>query len=736
MKRIIVGILLGCFFVGSIATAAEPAFNFTSYESLSAEKTRLFQEQMALDGDQVEFAYERGEWWTEMMAVAYLETIKAIESEDFEGVRFWSKFREFKPSTRMVVPETEAAVVLDDFVNNRATAEEVVSAYEADVLAVYDLNMRNSLNKVGAAYDNQFYSILAYEAALSEGYFSILSHRYVEKFGEDDVSPLFEDLKAKILNAEYDAANSLVDSIQQKLQGFQAADLSEKQKLQRASQFTSFLALIPIEYDRGVSGTKVVVPFEVQEAVTFVEGAIFAFSELESTLLEINSELTNETRKLLEDIVNDLSNANLGKVVVDEDVIIEKVKELNSKVKMYWPAEWLEERGVDLNMVYSLFTQVEAAVENGDYEQAEMSRLTAYALYDAGLEIRLMAINQPLAIQIENKFWAGESGEPGLSVLLKEKAELNEVKMAIAGLKKMIKEAQNYLGQDQNPLTVIINSAVIVFREGLEAFLIIFALIGGISFRGGDTVGYKRPLIIGVLLGLFASILTWLLMQGIIYQFISLGEKLEAIISLIAIVVLFLITNWFFHDIYWNKWNVSLQRKKFSMLKQVREGELEKGAKYAGFLLLGLTSVYREGFETVLFLQVLVLDSGIVTVLEGLALGTFFLVIVGYITFMMQRGLPYLKMLILTGFLIVMILLIMVGKTVHTMQVVGWISLTPIEGLVLPYWSGLWLGLYSTWQGVFAQVMSVIFVGGSYLIAERLNHKKKGTKTIREKLFG
>ena len=44
-------------------------------------------------------------------------------------------------------------------------------------------------------------------------------------------------------------------------------------------------------------------------------------------------------------------------------------------------------------------------------------------------------------------------------------------------------------------------------------------------------------------------------------------------------------------------------------------------AQVLGLAMLGLTSVYREGFETVLFLQSLELSAGTVTVLEGAGLG-------------------------------------------------------------------------------------------------------------------
>ena len=70
----------------------------------------------------------------------------------------------------------------------------------------------------------------------------------------------------------------------------------------------------------------------------------------------------------------------------------------------------------------------------------------------------------------------------------------------------------------------------------------------------------------------------------------------------------------------------------------------------------------------------------------------------------------------------------MVGTTVQTMQKVGWIGVTPIEGLELPYWAGLWLGLFPTWQGVIAQAAAVTFVVGSYVAAEGLQRRRRAAR--------
>jgi high-affinity iron transporter len=120
----------------------------------------------------------------------------------------------------------------------------------------------------------------------------------------------------------------------------------------------------------------------------------------------------------------------------------------------------------------------------------------------------------------------------------------------------------------------------------------------------------------------------------------------------------------------------------------------------------------------VLFLQSLVLDAGIGIVLQGVALGLIGVAIVGVITFALQVRLPYKKMLAVTGVMIGVVLLTMVGNTVRVMQSVGWLPITPIAGLHIPYWMGQWFGLFATWQRIGLQIVAGAFVIGSYFLAE------------------
>jgi high-affinity iron transporter len=261
--------------------------------------------------------------------------------------------------------------------------------------------------------------------------------------------------------------------------------------------------------------------------------------------------------------------------------------------------------------------------------------------------------------------------------------------------------------------TVVFNAAMIVFREGLEAVLIFAAVTA--SFVGANA-RRKRPVVLGAAASFAATVLTWFVVRALLDAASPLGPRLEAITGFVAIVVLLLVLNWFVHKVYWTGWIAKHHRQRRKVL-----GKVGLSATF-GLVALGFTSVYREGFEVVLFLQNLQLKAGSGVVLEGVALGLAATAAVGVATFVLQRKLPYRKMLIATGVLIGVVLVVMIGGTALSFQDLGWLPRhqTPFT---LPVWMGSWFEMYSTWETLGAQVLAALFVIGSYYAAERIRVK-------------
>lgn len=258
---------------------------------------------------------------------------------------------------------------------------------------------------------------------------------------------------------------------------------------------------------------------------------------------------------------------------------------------------------------------------------------------------------------------------------------------------------------------VVLDSALLVFREGLETILVLAAVTA--SMVGAAQV-YRKPIALGAATGFLASVATWFLAAWVLGQLGGGGLAVQAATGLLAVIVLLVVMNWFFHKVYWTGWIQNRNRHKREILSRSVDG---RRAAMWGLILLGLTSVYREGFEVVLFLQNLRLTYGAGTVLEGVALGLTLTGAVGVITFLAHKHMPYKRMLVLTGVMLGVVLIVMVGESVQEMQLAGWLPETTVA-LSIPGWVGLWFAVFPTVEGLVAQVLAAALVLGSYFGAE------------------
>lgn len=267
-------------------------------------------------------------------------------------------------------------------------------------------------------------------------------------------------------------------------------------------------------------------------------------------------------------------------------------------------------------------------------------------------------------------------------------------------------------GVQMSRSTAVLNSGILVFREGLETILVLSAITA--SLRGANE-GYRRPITIGGTAGFAAAVGTWFLFSWLLSLFGSSSYSLQAATGIPAIIVLLLVMNWFFHRVYWTGWIKLHNQRRKSLMSDDPAAHARR--VLLGLGILGFTSIYREGFEVVLFLQNLRLTFGTSVVLEGVVLGLLFTSAVGVMTFKLHSKLPYKRMLIITGVMLLVVLLVMVGEEINEMQLAGWIGTTSI-GFSLPGWLGQWFSIFPNVETVVAQVLAIAIVVGSYLGAQ------------------
>jgi len=142
----------------------------------------------------------------------------------------------------------------------------------------------------------------------------------------------------------------------------------------------------------------------------------------------------------------------------------------------------------------------------------------------------------------------------------------------------------------------IADTGVLVLREGLECILVLSAITASIM---GAHQNYQHPIVLGAGIGFAACIVTWFLVVGILNDLSTNLPALDvqAATGLLAVIVLVVIMNWFFHKIYWTGWISLHNRRKRALLSQAAEATTAPSRLLSGLILLGFTSVYREGLR-------------------------------------------------------------------------------------------------------------------------------------------
>jgi high-affinity iron transporter len=677
----------------------------------------------AAASEEAGLAAARGRVIAALRRGALAVAVAAARHGDGAETRAWLQIREFRQTTRFTRPGVDATAAVQELGAGEISPHEAALQIEKDLLDAFQARLFTNLDEAVQAAERGFAGRFAETAAIVHGYWLAIAPEYAEQRGATAARATgrdFAGLAAAGAAAERDGFEAARKRVEAELEGFTAAPLTPDEQVNRASQLIRFLDLVPKEYDKGTSDGRVTIPFEVQEAVAFMDGVEAAFSDLEPVLLDRDRSAVERIKSAYAELREDVDDAQQNVSVAPQEALDEARDRAAEGFEAIAPEAWTEpSEEADYELVDISLDQLEAAAGAGRYQEAEQARLAAYGFFEFGPELKLRAFDPQLALEIEGLIWYGANGDAGLASLVARDAPVGDIRDTRLVLDERLADARALTGDGASAMTAITNSALIVFREGLEAILILAAITASMI---GPRAPLRRPIYRGALLALPASMVMFLLALLLLDSLSQYGEKLEAVVGVVAIGVLLLVMNWFFHRVYWTEW-IKGHRNRGKALTGAALAAGAGAATVAGLYTLGFTSVFREGFETVLFLQALQLSSGTGVVVAGVSLGLAITVVVGALTFALERKLPYKKMLIATGVLIALVLVVLVGNTARTMQGVGWLSIHPID-VDLPLWMGTWLGVYPTVETLAAQLLAFCFVVGSYFAAEWMRKRE------------
>jgi len=274
---------------------------------------------------------------------------------------------------------------------------------------------------------------------------------------------------------------------------------------------------------------------------------------------------------------------------------------------------------------------------------------------------------------------------------------------------------------DANIFGAILGAGAIILREGFEAILILTAAVAVLrkTGAGGESVR-------AVYAGAWAAFLfSAAVSVGAASYALSLPERtraaFEGIVGFVAVVVLFFVINWLFHHTYVVKWNAVVT---------ARAKAAAAGGSILGLFLLGFTVVGREGIETALFLQTIVVSRGVMGTMAGVAIGLGGLIVLASLVLRGVGGASAKTVFKWTTVILIVFAVAVIGGAAHEMQEVGWLSETHFwfrESQAL----GSYLGVYPSVETFVAQATLVALVIASYVAVRLRVHRASpvsGTK--------
>ena len=352
-----------------------------------------------------------------------------------------------------------------------------------------------------------------------------------------------------------------------------------------------------------------------------------------------------------------------------------------------------EPEGAEVAQVFeSVRRQLDSAMSlagSGQGEAASAAAFDAYMTFEQ-VERGIRARQPRLADALEAGFAALRTRAAGGAT----SAELGSIHTRLLG---DLENGERTIGGRLSPLNLFVQSFVLLLREGLEAILVVGALMAFLTKTGAGR--RRRDIHVGVGAAIGASLLTALLLETIFQVSRARQETLEGMVMLVAAAMLFYVSYWLLSKMEVAKWN-----------RFVR-GRVQEAVSSGSALALAsvaFLAVYREGFETVLFYKALFLAGAgsTVPVLLGMGCGAVALAVVYYAVNRWGVRIPLKPFFGFTSAFLYYMAFVFIGTGIAELQEGGVIGTT-----VLPWAPRLpALGIYPTAESLLAQAILLILL--------------------------
>lgn len=627
-------------------------------------------------GDGPAAARDRQLLWAALTGAARDRALAAIDAGDAAAATNWLTIRDYARASG----DTAAALAVQALARGEIAPPAARATVEAELLTVAASELRLALTR--AAEDAAAGHATQYAGDLGriEGLVGYLGANLADHLGPEGRAAL----AASLSRAATEPA--ALAGISARLAGYAPVTLAPEERLRRARILRRFTVLVWEEYANGVRGGEISQPMEYNEARMFRDRAAMVLGDLAPGIAD-----PAQAARLA-----DLFGRMKAEIDARGDGVEPLVTEALAVIDAAFGADVAQGGyAAAVDALPAALDELALMARAGDWDGAEAQRLEAYSWFDPDIEQRLVPRAPAMALRLEARFWEGTAARPGLEALVAAHDDGPALAAEIDGIKADLAAARARIETPPSAIGSALQSAGIIFREGLEAVLILAALIAALRAEGLAPARFRPSIAAGVALALAGSFALWAAARWLIEVSTVAREALEGGTALLAAAVLV----WLVLGLSAGGGHVATFRSRLAGV-----------ANPWSVGLLAFLVVFREGFESVLFYEALLTDAAPAPVLAGLAAGGAVALACGWAVLAAGRRLPLTLFFRATTVLLAVLAVMLAGAGVRGLQTAALIGATPVAWFPDRDWLQLWFGLYPVAEPLAAQAAVLVLL--------------------------
>lgn len=293
-------------------------------------------------------------------------------------------------------------------------------------------------------------------------------------------------------------------------------------------------------------------------------------------------------------------------------------------------------------------------------------------------------------------------------------ADVSDVQSRADRIESLFEEGLQKLNNPLSRVGAFLQSLVIIVREGLEAILILGAVL--LVLRRTSQSEHVRAVYAGAGLGILASLGIAAVLVTLLQHLPASQALIEGASMLLAVPVLFAVSHWLIAMAHIRNWNAHIQ----SWIRTASQS----GRSWA-LVSVAFLAVFREGAETVLFYQALSasVTGAVGAIVLGFVLGTALLIVAWALMRKFGIKIPLRPFFIGTSAFLYLMAFRFAGTGILELQEAGVIGITTIIGFPEGSWLQGLLQIYPYWEPLVAQsALTLALVAGViYTFRDRLS---------------